>query len=535
MNKITAIYTRLSKDDDLKGDSNSIVNQKELLEKYAYNNGLKNTLHYSDDGYSGTRWDRPSLNILLEEIANNNVSVVLIKDMSRIGRDHLRVGLFLEKLKENNIRIIAISDNFDSFKDDSTFIPFKNIINEWYSKDISNKINSIFKMRFEQAKPCSGSMPYGYIANNGDITDWTIDEEAAKNIRRMYRMIIEGYTMYSISLTFFNEKIPCPSEHFKRTGLATRIRNYYSPYAWNPATIQKFLRNETYTGKLMLGKTKWQKHQGKKKLIQKPKEDWYIYENAIPAIVDKDTWELVQKIMNTRKRKVKSKYKPNVLTGLLYCADCGSKMNIQSRKLKNGTKYNYICSRYRKNHIETCTPHSVKEENVRKMILESINKITIDINDEMKMKRTIEEHIIKNNNIVLRENRNKIKKFNRRIIELETLINQSLEKHILENIPQDLFTSIVNKYNTERETIKTECSILEKEIKKIEDEKTNIEKYLSLINKYKKVQVLTDGLINESINKIIVHEREEKGKRNSPQKIEIHFNFIGQLEELAIS
>ena len=535
MNKITAIYTRLSRDDELQGESNSISNQKEMIEEYANKNYFRNIKYYSDDGYSGTRWDRPDLIKLEEDIKSNTISTIIVKDMSRIGRDHLRVGLFLEKLKEHSIRFIAINDNFDSNNGEDMFLPFKNIINEYYAKDISKKINSVFKMRFEQGKPCSGAIPYGYISNNGDITDWVIDEEAAKVIRRMYNMIIDGHSLNGIANTFFKENILLPSEDLKRRNIKKINSKCNHPTNWTETVVKQILKNPSYKGDLVLGRTKREVFNGVKKKINVPKKDWYIHENSIPSIIDKDTWELVQKLLLTRRRIPKNKTKSNVLTGLVYCADCNSKLYLKEITTKKRNYYVYICSNYQKNTLEQCTQHYVREEHIREVILQSIQKIISNCNiDKVNFNRVIKEYLKNSYETLLKDNKKLLNGYKKRLNDIEKLRNSIFEKHILENFPTGSFEKMLLKYNQEEKELLEKTKELEDDRDKNKEIETKIKSYLEIVEKYNNPKELTDNMINELIKKVIVYEKEEKNSRNSTPKIKIYFNFIEDFKDLSL-
>ena len=288
--KITALYERLSHNDELIGLSNSITNQKNLLEEYARKNGFSNIRHFTDDGVTGTVFNRPGLNAMIEEVKAGNVSTVIIKDQSRIGRDVLEVGLLKRTFEENNVRFIAAEDGLDTANGFDIMSLFRDVINEWFVADTSRKIKAVFKSRMEKGLRCSGSIPYGYIRNNGDTQDLIIDEEAAVIVRRIFQMVIEGKGVNSIARTLTSEQVPIPSEHWRRTGMEVRAAKILNPYGWTPTTVSCIVAKPEYKGTLILGKTKNTTYKGNKRAVKTLPEEWYIFENALPVIIDSELW-----------------------------------------------------------------------------------------------------------------------------------------------------------------------------------------------------------------------------------------------------
>ena len=332
--KITALYERLSHDDELSGESNSITNQKHLLEEYARKNGFSNIRHFTDDGVTGTVFNRPGLNAMIEEVKAGNVGTVVIKDQSRIGRDVLEVGLLKRTFEENDVRFIAAEDGLDTANGFDIMSLFRDVINEFYVADTSRKIKAVFKSRMEKGLRCSGAIPYGYVRNNGDIQDLIIDEEAAVIVRRIFQMIIEGKGVNDIARTLMNEQVPIPSEHWRRIGMEVRTAKISDPYGWTPTTVGYIVSKPEYKGTVVLGKTKNATYKGNKRAVKTAPEEWHVFENALPVIVDSETWENAQRLRRTVRKAPKVDQAPNPLTGLLYCADCGSKLSHRRRKIQ---------------------------------------------------------------------------------------------------------------------------------------------------------------------------------------------------------
>ena len=323
--KLTALYERLSHDDERAGESVSIENQKRILEDYARKNGFTNIRHFTDDGIRGTTFKRPGLDAMLDEIRAGNVATVIIKDQSRIGRDVVEVGLLKRTFDEYHVRFIAANDNLDTANGFDIMSIFRDVINEWYVADTSRKIKAVFKSRMEKGLRCSGSVCYGYRASKEEKGEWIIDEEAAAVVRRIFQSVLAGETIASIAKALRAEKIPIPSEHWKRAGEPVRAAKYADPYAWSATTIGYILKRPEYMGRKVLGKTVCENYKTKSSRKTAPEEQ-YTFEGAIPAIVDVETWQTVQKIRETVRRAPKRQNAPNRLTGLLYCADCGSKL-----------------------------------------------------------------------------------------------------------------------------------------------------------------------------------------------------------------
>lgn len=345
-NKITALYERLSHDDELQGESNSISNQKKILEEYAQRNGFSNFVHFTDDGISGLRFDRPGFVQMLDEIQAGNVDAVIIKDMSRIGRDYLRVGLYMETMRERGVRFIAINDGVDTAKGDDDFTPFRNIMNEWYVRDCSRKIKSVYQAKGMAGKHTSSTTPYGYLKSPTDKNQWIVDEEAAAVVRRIFKMTLDGLGPYRIACVLSEEKIPIPGYHMAQHGAGLHQRKVFDdPYRWGSSTICHILKKREYLGHTVNFKTR--KHYKDKKSHYVDESEWTIFENTHEPIIDKETFDNVQRIRANVKRYPDGWGEYHPLTGLLYCADCGSKLYVH--RTSNGRNIpKYVCGNYTK-------------------------------------------------------------------------------------------------------------------------------------------------------------------------------------------
>ena len=333
--KLTICYARLSRGDSSPGESGSIKNQRDILQDYAVKNNLLPTYHICDDDESGTTFTRPGWTELMSMVEAGKVGAILLKTLDRMGRDHLRVGLLLEQFKEASIRVIAIGDNVDTSLGDDDFVPLRTLFAEWYARDCSRKIRSVFQSRITNGKRCSGAIPYGYLRNNGDVNDLIIDNEAAAVIRRVFAMIIGGKGVNDIARTLMNDQVPIPSEHWRRIGEPVRTIKISDPFAWTPTTVSYIIGNPAYKGTLVLGKTQNSSYKGKKAVATKESEQ-YVFENALPIIIAPEVWETAQRLKRTVRKPPKCDDAPNPLTGILYCGECGAKLSHRRCKNKEG-------------------------------------------------------------------------------------------------------------------------------------------------------------------------------------------------------
>lgn len=373
--KITALYERLSHDDGRSDESVSVENQKRILEDYARKNGFTNVRHFTDDGVRGTTFKRPGLDAMVDEIRAGNVATVIVKDQSRIGRDVVEVGLLKRTFDEYNVRFIAANDNLDTANGFDIMSIFRDVINEWYVADTSRKIKTVFKSRMEKGLRCSGAVPYGYLASKEEKGEWVIDEEAAAVVRRIFQMVMDGQSVNGIARTLRAEQIPIPSEHWKRIGCPVRANSYRDPYAWSATTLGYILKRPEYLGRKVLGKTVCENYKTKSTRRTMPEEQ-FVFEGAVPAIIDEETWHNVQRLRETKRRTPKRSNAPNRLTGLLYCADCGAKLThhnslVQGKYIDDA----FTCSRYRA-PMEDCTIHYVATQKLEAAILSAIQRIS---------------------------------------------------------------------------------------------------------------------------------------------------------------
>ena len=529
--KITALYERLSRDDELEGESNSIVNQKKILEEYASKNNLTNIIHFTDDGISGTQFDRPGFMEMMNGVNTGNIGCIIVKDMSRLGRDYLKVGQCMEILRQKGVRLIAINDNVDSFYREDDFTPFRNIMNEWYARDTSRKIQSTFRSKGESGKHTASTPPYGYIKDEKDKDKWVVDEKAAEIVRRIFNLTMDGAGPYKIAKILEADKIDIPAYHQQKMGYGLhQSKNFEYPYRWCSSTIASILKKKEYLGHTVNFKTR--KHFKDKKSKYVSEDKWLIFENTHEAIIDQETFDNVQRIRGNVKRYPDGWGEYHPLTGLMYCADCGSKMYVHRTNNYKNIPY-YVCSNYKKVPCGTLCPsaHRIKAEVVLNLIQETLKDIKnyIDEDNEAFI-QSIQNEMEEKEKVEIEKKKIKLTESQNRLQELERLMCRIYEDMILNKIPNNRYEILNNQYETEQLTLSKEIKDLEVVISRYEKETDRARKFISLINRYENFDELTNTMINEFVEKIIIHERDRKGSQTSKQKIEIYFNFIGNYE-----
>ena len=529
--KITALYERLSRDDELEGESNSIVNQKKILEEYASKNNLTNIIHFTDDGISGTQFDRPGFMEMMNGVNTGNIGCIIVKDMSRLGRDYLKVGQCMEILRQKGVRLIAINDNVDSFYREDDFTPFRNIMNEWYARDTSRKIQSTFRSKGESGKHTASTPPYGYIKDEKDNDKWVVDEKAAEIVRRIFNLTMDGAGPYKIAKILEADKIDIPAYHQQKMGYGLhQSKNFEYPYRWCSSTIASILKKKEYLGHTVNFKTR--KHFKDKKSKYVSEDNWLIFENTHEAIIDQETFDNVQRIRGNVKRYPDGWGEYHPLTGLMYCADCGSKMYVHRTNNYKNIPY-YVCSNYKKVPCGTLCPsaHRIKAEVVLNLIQETLKDIKnyLDEDNEAFI-HSIQNEIEEKEKAHIEKKKIRLTESQNRLQELERLMCRIYEDMILNKIPNNRYEILNNQYETEQLALSKEIKDLELVISRYEKETDKARKFISLISRYENFDNLTNTMINEFVKKIIIHERDRKGSQTSKQKIEIYFNFIGNYE-----
>ena len=531
--KITALYERLSrddfgKDDDQQRESNSISNQKAMLEDFAARQGFTNIVHFTDDGISGTCFDRPGFLAMMKEVEAGNVEYLCIKDMSRMGRDYLKVGQIMEILRQRGVRLIAINDGVDSARGDDDFTPFRNIMNEYYARDTSRKIRSTFQSKGKSGKHLTGTVIYGYLWNEAR-DQWLVDPEAAEVVKRIFAMTIDGYGPYQIASKLKEEKVLIPSAYLARHGEGVnKNKAFKDVYGWGSSTICNILEKREYLGHTINFKTR--KHFKDKKSHYVPEDEWTIFENTHEAIIDQQTFDLVQKIRGNVRRYPDGWGEAAPLTGLLYCADCGGKMYVH--RTNNGKRISqYTCSQYSKVPVgKLCTTqHRINEDVVLSLVSEMLKAIAeYAKHDRAEFVRVVQEAQSSQQTAEVRKQRTRLATAKQRVSELEVLLCKIYEDNILGKLSDSRYATLDAQYEKEQSELTVEISDLEKAIKSYEKHEKDADRFIALIDKYENFDKLTIAMLNEFIEKILVHERDRKGSIQTTQEVEIYFNFVGR-------
>ena len=531
--KITALYERLSrddfgKDDDQQRESNSISNQKAMLEEFAARQGFTNIVHFTDDGISGTCFDRPGFLAMMKEVEAGNVEYLCIKDMSRMGRDYLKVGQIMEILRQRGVRLIAINDGVDSARGDDDFTPFRNIMNEYYARDTSRKIRSTFQSKGKSGKHLTGTVIYGYLWNEAR-DQWLVDPEAAEVVKRIFAMTIDGYGPYQIASKLKEEKVLIPSAYLARHGEGVnKNKTFKDVYGWGSSTICNILEKREYLGHTINFKTR--KHFKDKKSHYVPEDEWTIFENTHEPIIGQQTFDLVQKIRGNVRRYPDGWGEAAPLTGLLYCADCGGKMYVH--RTNNGKRISqYTCSQYSKVPVgKLCTTqHRINEDVVLSLVSEMLKAIAeYAKHDRAEFVRVVQEAQSSQQTAEVKKQRIRLATAKQRVSELEVLLCKIYEDNILGKLSDSRYATLDAQYEKEQTELTAEISVLEKAIKSYEKHEKDADRFIALIDKYENFDKLTIAMLNEFIEKILVHERDRKGSIQTTQEVEIYFNFVGR-------
>ena len=546
--KITALYERLSRDDEMVGDSNSIVNQKKMLEDYAKQNGYTNIEHFTDDGYSGGSFDRPDWKRMIAGIENGSIGTVIVKDMSRIGRDYLQVGFYTEVMfKEKEVHFIAIANGVDNQKRESSeFAPFLNIMNEWYIRDSSRKVTTVLRARGMEGKHTTNNAIYGYRKSEEDKNQWVIDEEAAEVVRRIYRMSLEGKGPYEIARILSEEQIERPSYYLAKRGLGTcrSNNNTATPYVWRGATVRDILSKPEYMGHTVNFRSYKESYKDKR-AKKTPKEDWVIFKNTQEAIVSEEMWNKVQELRKTV-RRTDTVGEANPFTGLLYCADCGAKMynhrggagrarnwkgELNGKRRPDRDEYN--CSTYnlsRQSYDKQCSQHYIRTEVVRKLVLETIKAVSdyVITNEEEFINRIYSTSRDKQKESI-RSLKRKIAQDTKRVNELNMLMKKLYEDNISGKLSDKRFEFMLSEFENEQDTLEISMENAKVEIEKYESDTVRADKFIELVKRYTDFSELTTPMLNEFVEKILVHEADySSGER--VQEVEIYLNFIGKFK-----
>ena len=544
--KITALYSRLSRDDESIGDSLSIQNQKAMLEKYAAQNGFFNIAHFSDDGFSGGNFDRPDWKRLIEEIEKGNVGTVIAKDMSRIGRDYLQTGFYTEVFfREKGVRFIAISNNIDSQNRESgEFAPFLNIMSEWYLRDASRKVKASHKARGMSGKRLTFKAIYGYMPDPQDKENWLIDPEAAEIVKRIFDLTIEGKGPTQIARLLHDEKVERPSYYLYQKGIVNYADSYdhSHPYAWSTNTIAHIIERPEYMGHTVNFRTYKDSYKDKQ-AKENPKENWVIFENTHAAIIDPETWETAQRCRRTVRRTDHGAANP--LTGLVFCADCGAKMynHRQPYPTTQINKKGYVCNRPPKDiytcstynltgrrYDRQCTNHQIRTVVLRELALDAIQSVSrfVKTNEAEFVKQVRESSAVQQEEAA-KSHKRRIAKGQKRIAELNTLIRRIYEDNVSGKLTDKRFELLSQEYEQEQDELEQSIARLQAELDSFHADSARADKFIEIVKKHTDFSELTPQMIAEYIEKIVVHEA-DKSSGERQQQVDIYLNFIGRFE-----
>ena len=525
--KITALYCRLSRDDELQGDSNSILNQKAILQKYADDNGFTNTQCFVDDGYSGTTFDRPAWNRLSAMIDEGLIGTIIVKDMSRLGRDYLQVGMYTEMVFPNaDIRFIAINNGVDSINGtENDMTPFINIFNEFYAKDTSRKIRAVFKSKGQSGKPLCTNPPYGYIKDPEDKNHWIIDEEAANVVREIFHLCVSGYGPQQIAKEMMRRGYMNPTAYARAHGRATPDnRTVGDDYTWQNSTISHILTRMEYLGHTVNFKTYRKSYKNKKQLKNDPAQ-WQIFENTHEAIIDRETFDIVQRIRDGRRRVTPMGEMP-ILSGMVFCADCGKKLyQVRGRNLPQ--KEYMVCSTYRK--IKGgCSSHQIRNEVLERLLLDGIQAVTAYAREhEADFVELITQKSQTELDKSLRDGKRELEQAQTRIRKLDDIIQRLYEDNLEGKVSDERFARMTANYEEEQKGLESRVAELKKLLAAEKDRSVNVDHFLTLVRKYTDVQELTAEIVREFVEKVYVHQA-ERIDGQKVQRIRIVWNCIGE-------
>ena len=522
--KITALYCRLSRDDELQGESNSITNQKSIVEKYAKENGFQNTKFFVDDGYSGVSFTRPAFMELMELAEAGQIETIIVKDHSRLGRNRLVVGQLLEEdFVRLGVRYIAIMDNIDTKDGLSDFLPVQDWFNEMHAKNTSKKVRAVFQNKGMSGKPLTTVIPYGYKKNEVNPDEWLVDEEAAEVVRRIFSLCVDGYGPTQIANILFSEGIPTPTEYWQSQGRKTSALPVV-PHKWAARTVADILERLEYCGHTVNFRSTTRSFKDKTK-IERPKEEWKIFESTHEAIINRDTWELVQEL-RSHKRRPNRTGEVSMFSGLHYCGDCGEKLYYSVTNNYSREQAYFFCSNYRKN-TANCTAHYIREKVVYALVLESLRRVLFYVQafEKLFVKEQLEKSS-KEQKKELAKKKRELSKSEKRIAELDVLFQRIYEDNVSGKLTDERFATMSANYEAEQKSLKETLSQLKADVEAQNDKTENVSAFIQKVKRYTEIKELTPAIVNEFIDHIIVSKKQViNGKTVYP--IDIYYNGVG--------
>ena len=521
--KITALYCRLSRDDEMAGESNSITNQKSILSKYAKENNFQNIKFFVDDGYSGTTFTRPAFMEMMELAESRKIGTIIVKDHSRLGRNRLVVGQLLEEdFVRLNIRYIAIMDNIDSSKGLNDFLPIQDWFNEMHAKNTSQKVRAVLKNKGESGISLANNVPYGYKKDENDKTKWLVDETSAKVVKEIFNLFIQGHGTFEIARILRERKVLTPSEY--NASISRNSINQDYQYKWCGTTVAGILDRQEYIGDTVNFKSTTRSYKDKTR-VNLPKEDRKIFKNTHEPIIDEYTWNIAKQLRNNRKKRAKSG-KKSIFSGLLFCNDCGKKMYFQSPVVDLKAKDHYRCSSY-KHDTSACTSHYISDDALQIIVLDNIQRVVSYMKDYEDL--FIKEQLAKSTQDEIKKiskSKKELEKAKNRIIEIDNLFMHIYEDNVSGKISDDRFRNLSFNYDKEQKELKTKIEQLSKDIENTEKKDTDITQFISNVKKYTEIAELSPEILNELIEKIVIHQQ-EKNNGKKVQEIDIYYRGVG--------
>mgnify|MGYP000898267565 CR=1 FL=1 len=532
--KYTILYGRLSQEDDRDGESNSIQNQRLILTKYAEEKGFQNIRFLYDDGFSGTNFNRPSWNEIMSLIESGQVETLIVKDMSRLGRDYLQTGFLMEHTFPNNdVRFIAINDAVDTLYGDNDFAPFRNLFNDFYAKDCSKKIRSVKKAQAERGERVATRPPYGYIKDENNPKKIVPDIEAAEVVKRIFKLCSEGRGPSQIARYLTEEQVVNPSNHyFNQTGVALTNLDTSIPYRWSPTSIGKILDDETYLGHTVNMKSSTVSYKNSKKILR-PESEWLRFENTHEGIIHQEIWDIAHEVREHKKRPRKNMEAPNPYSGLIFCVDCTKPLVLHRAHTMDESKNNFACSTYKKFGKESCSAHYIRESQLATVILDDLKRVShFARQDEV----LFVECINRKNTVEIRREITGLQKeldvMRKRDLELTTLFKRLYEDNVLGRIPDEHYRTLSNEYTDEQKTLRENIPKAESRMEELKSSLANVDRFIEKAKKYTNLTELTPELLRMFIAKVEVGEKAVKYSRTAPQDIWIYYRDIGMLNDV---
>ncbi|MDF1494994.1 recombinase family protein [Caproiciproducens sp. CPB-2] len=533
--KYNILYGRLSQEDELKGDSNSIQNQRMLLEKYAQENGFVNVKFLYDDGYSGTNFNRPAWSEIMKLIESSEVETLIVKDLSRLGREYLQVGYYTEiYFPQQGVRFIAVNDGVDSlYSETNDFTPMRNYFNELYAKDSSKKVRIVKRAQAERGELLGGKPPYGYKRDETVRKGIVPDEEAAGVVKRIFALCAEGKGPNQIARLLTKEQVLTPSNYsYRKTGVSHAELDTTRPYSWCGSSVTGILDNKTYLGH-MAGLRSTTLSYKNKKLIRHPESEQILVENTHEPLITQELWDIVQEVRKHKKRTPKQMEEPNMFSGLVYCADCGKPLVLHRAHTMKATQNNFMCYTYKKKGKEVCSAHYIREQDLTRIILDDLRRVT---HFARQKERLFAEYINQKNSVELRREINTVQKeldsMRRRNADLTALFKRLYEDNVLGRVTNEQFRILSGDYNAEQKELSAAIPEKESRLEKLKASAANVDAFIEKAKRYTEIQELTPEILRLFISRIEVGERGEKYSRTAEQSIRIIYRDVGVMDSV---